>query len=318
MNELTGALRAVHYACAMLLLGELVFALGVARSAPSRAVAADWGVGYASRRRFFAVAGGSLLASVAAGAAWFAAQAAAMTGLPIAEALTPETLGRVLGGTTFGHVFTVRAGLAVALAAALIAVQRSSDGARRSVFALVALGLAAGYLGSLAWTGHAIAGDAAGDFLRVIADVGHLLAAGAWLGALPALVSMLGRAQARDAEWAAVRRFSTLGVASVAVLTASGLVNAWYQVGGVAGLVGTGYGRLLLAKLVLFAAMLGLAAINRGIATRAPCREDHDALRRLRRNAACEIGLGIGVIALVGLLGTTVPATHETAIWPFD
>ncbi len=316
MNELTGALRAVHYASAILLLGEVVFMLGVSRPALRRAPAVD--DGDAVDRRFFAVAYWGLVASMASGAAWFAVQAAIMSGLPAAEAMTRETLGLVLGNTEFGLVFVSRTGLAVALAAVLIAMRRSSEGARRSGLEIVAVTFAAGYLGSLAWTGHAVPGDEPEYLVQIVADVAHLLAAGTWLGALPALVFVLGRARARDAAADAARRFSILGVASVVVLTASGLVNAWYLVGGIPGLVGTDYGRLLAAKLALFAAMLGLATVNRGIATRPFSGGDHEALRRLRRNATLEIALGIGVIAIVGVLGVTVPAKHQPVIWPFD
>ena len=315
MNEWVSALRAVHYASAMLLLGEIVFAIAVAGPLLRRAPSGGYPDGDRDRR-FVAVAYCSLAGSLASGAAWFAAQSAIMSGLPVAEAMTRPTLGLVLGGTTFGLVFAARAGLAVALAAVLVVMRRSAPATRRPGFA-VAAALAAGYLGSLAWTGHAVTGDEAGGPVLLAADVGHLLAAGAWLGALPALVFALGRARAANAAAAAARRFSTLGVASVGMLTASGLVNAWYQVGDIPGLVGTGYGRLLVAKLALFAAMLAVATVNRGLATRPVAAHDHGALRRLRRNAMLEIALGIGVIVIVGVLGVTIPATHEPAIWPF-
>jgi len=43
-----------------------------------------------------------------------------------------------------------------------------------------------------------------------------------------------------------------MGYVAVAVLIASGLINSWYLVGSFAALLGTLYGRLLLAKLSLF------------------------------------------------------------------
>lgn len=316
MNALFVSLRAVHYASAMLLFGELAFALGVATPAFRRVLAVGGGDDF--DRRFFAVAHWGLVASIVSGAAWFAVEAAVMSGLPVGEVMTRETLGRVLGNTMFGLIFAARVGLAVALVAVLIAMRRSNDDARRSRLAIVAVAFAAAYLGSLAWAGHAVAGDESEDLARIVADVTHLLAAGAWLGALPALVFVLGRARARDAAADAARRFSTLSVASVGLLTASGLVNAWYQVGDIPGLVGTDYGRLLVVKLALFAAMLGLATVNRGISTRPLSGEDREALRLLRRNATLEIAFGIGVIAIVGVLGVTVPAAHQPAIWPFD
>lgn len=310
------ALRAIHYASTMLLFGELVFALCVA--GPAFGFARIGVAGDPFGRRFLAVARLCLVASVVSGGAWFAVAAAGMSGMPIEEAMTRDTLDLILGTTLFGRVCAERAGIAIALAAVLVALGRSSDDARRLRLAIVAAAFAALYLGALALVGHAIAGDESEGAMRIVADGVHLLAAGAWLGALPALVSVLGRGQTEGAAAHAARRFSTLGVAGVGVLVASGLANAWYQVGDIPALVGTDYGRLLVAKLALFAAMLVLATVNRGITARPLSGDGRNALQRIRRNAVFEIALGIGVIAIVGVLGVTIPAAHQPPIWPFD
>ena len=58
-------------------------------------------------------------------------------------------------------------------------------------------------------------------------DVVHLLAAGAWLGGLPGLVvAARTRAAAAELPHRCARRFSTLGVLSVGALVVSGLGNA--------------------------------------------------------------------------------------------
>ena len=102
MNELLGALRAVHIGCAMLLFGEAVFALAV-RPPPDQAGAVRWHVD----RRFLAVARWSLAALVVSAIAWLIVQAAAMSGLPLAEAATLRSIGLVLGSTVFGAAFSV-------------------------------------------------------------------------------------------------------------------------------------------------------------------------------------------------------------------
>jgi putative copper resistance protein D len=107
-------------------------------------------------------------------------------------------------------------------------------------------------------------------------------------------------------------------VVSVSVLIASGLSNAWYLVGDVPALFGTDYGRLLLAKLGLFATMLGLAVANRGYLAPRLAGGDRGALHLLRRTAVLEIAAGIGVVIIVGVLGVTVPAAHQSPVWPFD
>jgi putative copper resistance protein D len=60
-----------------------------------------------------------------------------------------------------------------------------------------------------------------------------------------------------------VLRFSILGIISVATIVITGIVNSWAILGSVTALLGIDYGRLLLAKVGLFLAMLSLAAINR-------------------------------------------------------
>jgi putative copper resistance protein D len=160
--------------------------------------------------------------------------------------------------------------------------------------AAVAMTLAAAYLGSLAGAGHAVAGDESDDFTRIAADVAHLLAAGAWLGALPALVFVLGLSRGQGGAAQAAQRFSALGLVAVGVLIASGVANTSYQVGSIPALVGTDYGRLLVAKLALFAVMLGIATVNRGMARRPAAVKNRRRCRILRRNAMLEIARNRG------------------------
>ena len=84
-------------------------------------------------------------------------------------------------------------------------------------------------------------------------------------------------------------------------------------------LIGTDYGRLLLAKLALFAAMLLLAMTNRWyLAIRLPS-EDREAAAFA--SAQCDPrnhAAGIGVVTIVRALGVTVPAAHQVPVWPFE
>jgi putative copper resistance protein D len=178
--------------------------------------------------------------------------------------------------------------------------------ARRVAFAAAALCLA-----TLAWAGHAAAGVGMQRGIELTSDVVHLIAAGAWLGMLPALAWML----AHEAETArlhrVVRRFSAYGAASVTALVVTGVVNGWYRVGSFAALTESDYGRLLLAKLALVAAMLVLAAFNRYLWTPRLLGPQPHALRSLRRNTVLEIAAGLCVLGIVGALGVTMPAAHS-------
>jgi len=295
----TAALRALHFAATVALFGELAFALAIARP-DARALA-----------RLARVSAWALGIAAVSGVLWLAAQAQSMSGAPLSR----ETLGAVVGETLFGRVAALRLGLALAMAAVLVLLRRSRPG---GVAVLVAGALVAGaLLASIAWSGHAAAEAGADRIVHLSADVLHLLAAGAWVGALwPLAVALAGATDAAEAARAA-RRFSALGIACVATLVVTGIANSWYTVGSVPAMIGTPYGRLLSAKLALFAAMLALAAVNRLRITPRLASGDAAARARLRRNAAIEAALGLAVIALVGVLGATVPALHEQTTWPF-
>ncbi|WP_280468582.1 CopD family protein [Nocardia cyriacigeorgica] len=91
-------------------------------------------------------------------------------------------------------------------------------------------------------------------FGSVLAAV-HALAAGAWLGLLLGLALVV---RSRG-EWAlALPRYSAVAMPLVAVVAVTGLVNGLVRIGGLAPLVQTGYGRLLLAKTLILLVLLAL------------------------------------------------------------
>lgn len=99
--------------------------------------------------------------------------------------------------------------------------------------------------------------------IHLVADGLHLIAAGLWLGALAPLVLLpvyLWRCQ--EDGWVlgaacAKARFSTPGILAVSILLVSGTINAAFLLGGMHSLIDTEYGRLLLLKVALAAAMVG-------------------------------------------------------------
>ncbi|HEV7412027.1 MAG TPA: copper homeostasis membrane protein CopD [Casimicrobiaceae bacterium] len=310
MSLLLASARAVHFAATMWLFGELVLAWWLSAWQGSDAPA---GPGEALRRRLPSVARWCIAIGIASAVAWLAAAAATMSDLPLSRAIEPSTFGAVVGDTLFGKVWIARLCLAVLLLLALWPRSAGRSGRRVAASTVVA----GAYLVALAWTGHAAAAEGPWRGGEIVSDVMHLLAAGAWLGALPPLVHLLGRAQPISvAAWIA-RRFSVLGIACVSVLILSGIGNSWFLVGSVPALFGTRYGILLLAKLALLAAMLSFAAVNRLVLPPRLAAGDGQALRALRRNALLEIAAGLLVVAIVGMLGITVPAAHQSPLWPF-
>ena len=177
-----------------------------------------------------------------------------------------------------------------------------------------ALATAAVFIALLGFIGHAGATPGLGGHLLLTSDLVHLLAAGAWLGGLPALALLLAQARnnadaaGRAFTRAAILRFGRLGVVCVAALLASGLLTSWNLLSGPRDLLTTDYGRLLSLKLGLVAAMLAIAAINRFQIT--PRLAAPGTLRALLRNSLGEAGLGLGVLLLVGALGSMEPTAH--------
>lgn len=321
MDALLVAARVVHFAAAISLAGA--FACECLVAAPAlRAAGADGRLADRVRRRLRRLASASLALAVLSSAAWLLAVTADMSGKPLGAALSQGTLGVVLTGTRFGGDWLLRLAGA-ALLGILLAVRRRQRRAD-AVLAWAALAVAAAMLASLAWAGHGAATAGSAGELHLAADLLHLVAAGTWLGTLPPFALLLAET-ARDAHGAAVaraasRRYSILAIASVAALLGGGLVNTWFLAGTVPALIGTQYGRLLLAKIALFALMLVVAAINlRRLTPRLAASDGGGAPRaagHMRRNAYIEAGLGLAVLAIVGVLGTLPPGLHEEPGWP--
>lgn len=297
--------RLIQFAAATVLFGApLFFLYGLRARAgddPARLGWPRWGLSLA------------VTALLAGAVVSLSAQTASMTGEP-AAAFQADSLWEVLSGTQFGLAIAVRLGLVTAAVLHILLVRPS-----RLLWAALS-GLGAGVLASFAWTGHGAADDDLQGVLHLGADVLHLLAAGVWLGALAVLAAVLAAARRGPDPWTLQRLhrglegFSGVGTAAVAVLVLTGLVNSWFLVGPnhLAALLTSAYGLLLGAKVLIFAGMLGLAAINRfrltpGLGAALAGAPPEAALRALRRSLLLETLAALAVLALVSLLGTLAP-----------
>lgn len=290
--------RALHIAATVLVGGAFAFELLILRRCGEAVLDAT---AAATIRRWSArLCAWSMAIALVSWIGWLAATAMGMSGLPLAQAATPQVIGTVLARTVFGHVWCIRLALLVLLAALL---------RRQAASALVALALVA----SLAWTGHALGTNR----LHVWVDAMHLIAATAWLGMLPLLGLVMMRAAGQPDAWgrlavACAKSFFLPGVVAVAVLAASGVANTSWMIDSVADLWRTDYGRILALKLGLFALMVVLACRNHfAIVPRAERAAGAPApLRTLRTSVITELGLGAAVLAVVAWLGVTPPAAH--------
>jgi putative copper resistance protein D len=302
--------RAVHFAATAIAAGTLVFRAAVAGPALRSAQAATLVV----RTQNLRVAWVSLTIAVASGAIWLLLQAAAMSGLSLGQAMTADLLLTVVTETQFGVVSEIRLVLAIILTGCL-----AND--RFPLARRLGLASALGLTAAIAWTGHGGAAIGKLGILHVTADALHLVASAAWIGGLVSLALLLAVARHHDGNaWPSVareatERFSTLGIVGVGTIMATGIINSSILLGSFNALRTTEYGRLLTLKLVLFAAMLLIAGVNRfwltpRLALRSGSEPEPRVLGRLTRNSMIEIALGLAIFAIVGALGTMHPAIH--------
>lgn len=249
------------------------------------------------------VAWASLVSAGAAGLAWLVIETrviAETSGLVETATAVPV----VLFGTRFGQILALQ-GLALAAAGAATA-----GGVRGRTMAAVLAGSAA-----LLEAGHSHAfAMAHGLSALLVSQALHLLAAGAWLGGLLPLF-ILVRGSPPKVVAIAARRFSVLGLASVATLAATALFQGWVLSGGLRGLTGTAYGTVLLIKATLFAAMVVIAARNRfRLAPSLAMCHGERTKQALAGSIAVETALGLGVVLAAGVLGSLEPGMHLVAM----
>jgi copper resistance protein D len=311
MNESLVIVRAFHLASTLLLAGTIMFRCFVA--APVFRTKASGALEDDVAARLTRMVWAALAVAMLSGSAWLVFVAAEVAGSSAADAVSDGVAWIVLTQTAFGDAWMLRLGMASLLTVLLVLPKPNPGFAFASdvVGALLAAALAA----SLAWAGHAAATEGLDGTIHLASDAMHLVAAGAWLGALWPLSILLDRARqaagppSSAIAYQATRRFSTLGMISVAAIVASGAVNTYEILGIAVFSLGTDYNRLLLAKIGLFAAMIAIAAVNRRWLTpRLADERDHRrAMRQLQLNSLTEAGLGLLILVIVAMLGRIPP-----------
>lgn len=207
------------------------------------------------------------------------------------------TVGDLGVRTAFDFAVSTTAGRAdlICVVAALLVVV-VTIAARNPGGSLVIAGVAA--LGTAART---LAGHLSESPLGGLAVTLHALAAALWCGVLAAIVLVVDH----RGQWARVLpRFSALSLWSVLVLLVGGVLSAAVVIGTPAALIGTGYGRLLLAKVVVTAVLMALAWQNRS--RWLPSARGHRAsAERSTRRADTELALMAVALTLAAALAVT-------------
>jgi copper transport protein len=162
-------------------------------------------------------------------------------------------LGSSLGMSALGRLIPL-----LVAALGLIVAWRRSGSLRTIGLLVVAAGAGGSMLADVA-SSHAAAG--ALPLLNSGVQAVHIAAAGLWIGGLAALLLAL-RAEPSEERARAVRRFSLVATAGIAIVTGSGLLRAAAELRSLDDLVSTDFGRLLLIKSALVLGLGALGAIN--------------------------------------------------------
>ncbi|MBW3574377.1 MAG: copper resistance protein CopC [Actinobacteria bacterium] len=190
-----------------------------------------------------------------------------------------------------------------AVTAALVSVATSVHGVVRRPGTPLGLLIAA----AASWSARSHAASIAG-LAGAAADSVHLLAGGIWVGALVAVVARLWRSDLRsEPARALLGRYSRLALGLVVLLAGAGVVSAFQLVPTWGEVWSTDYGRLLVAKTLLFCAALLLAAVARWSGIGA------GRLRRLRHSTTAEGAVVVVVLALAGVLANVSPPVPASA-----
>lgn len=288
-----------------------------------------WPSGAGDRRAFRLLALG-WTGSLAAALGVLIVQGAYAGELPLGRALDGGVLSATLG-TRFGQAVLARL-LLLALIAPLLAATlgRLPAASRRGRAWFLASAGVLGVAGAATWAAADHASTGIQVPVAVLSDLVHLTSMGLWLGGLLMLGLIVCRPGDPDADpaaaVAAVQRFSRLALCCVGALVASGVYQAWRDVGSWAALSGTAYGRLVVLKIGGLCVLIGLGWMARDWIRRTVAHTGRVAvaeaqrldgaglLARLRRSVLLETGVVLLVLVFSAILVESQPGrTAEAA-----
>lgn len=239
---------------------------------------------------------------------------AAMMGVPLTALDWPMTEAMIFG-TDMGRAFVVRISFLALGLSALMCLGRTER-----ALPIASLSYLAALI-TLGWSGHAAATEGAIGLFHRLNNGVHMVAAGLWIGAIAwfLLLTVKAHRQHNDvfahALLSALHRFAPMGVALIALVTVTGLINSQmiFGLANSAAVLGTDYGLLLLVKIVLVGGMLAFGARNAVVARHLAKSDDCGrieadmALSAIRRSLTGEFTLAALVIGLVAIFGMMSP-----------
>lgn len=278
--------RAAYYAGLFAALGVPIFFLAIdrARDAPRGALAT-------------------------AGALALLGVGGALVNLLNLAARTETSLAHV--APSRGGVYLTLRGLFLLLAGIALLASIAWRGRLRRVGLALAVVLAMGALLSTSLGSHS-ASVTESRSITIASDLLHLLMAGVWVGGVLAL---LFAARGRDASEIArlIARFSPLAISSVLIVLATGTWASVVFVRRLDALWTEPYGRLVLLKIVLLAALVAFGAIHQRVVAPRLLR-NASTTNGFRKLLAVEAVVMLAVVGAAGALATTSPPQDEVEI----
>ena len=223
-----------------------------------------------------------------------------LIGLPLPQALAGQSLVTYTLSVEQGQAYTVVALMAASLVPAARLTLRPGG-------ALAALVVGVAALVPPALIGHSSSGDY--HHTAAFSMIVHVTAVGLWVGGLVALSWYAGTTTRTDVLAKTARAFSPLALGSVVALAASGVLNSVVRLESVGDLVTSDYGRLVLLKVALLAALVWLGARHRAVSLTALDAGRPRAFLRLAVGEVVVMATAIGLA--VGLARTEPPVPEE-------
>lgn len=216
--------------------------------------------------------------------------------------------------TDFGLAGLGRIALALGLAATARRLRRVGDGA---VLWGAAVGLGALLMVNAAWLAHAVSRlDYRGPLM--IGTVLHQLGALVWVGGLIHLVGWvllwkrMGGSAAETVGLGVLARFSVVAIVSLLLVLGPGIYLSISYIGAWDGLIGTGYGIMVLTKVALLACALILGGLNYRLLRRR-AQDPGAVAARVPAFIEAEVGFGLTLLLAAASLTSLPPSVDVVA-----
>jgi putative copper export protein len=269
----------------------------------------------AIRARCLRTAGSLTALAAAATVVVFLLTVSDLTARPLPDALTVPAIASVAAFGP-GRLLVVSTALSAAGAVAALLTARSLRSAGsavrgRQIRLVLCTGLLAAALIPWALGGHT---TQSGADIAASSMIVHVLAAGAWIGGLAIMVLHVPS----QLLVTVLPRFSTLALWCWVSIGVSGLITGWLRVGQLSDLWTTGYGRLLLVKLVALAVLGTFGSWHRRRLAAGLRARSVGNFRALLRLAAVEVLVMGATMGVATALSATAPPVghavgHEAA-----